>query len=247
MKTMEATLKSLLNKSVLQSLFGTVSLLALLAYTFVHTGGLLAHYVRPEFVGYIAAFGIEASIVSLSLRIGDMRKSNQSTLFFVFVLVSVMLVSALANVSEGFTVSQGATLTLTTVKQLDVVQAVIGMAATGLISLVTLGLSEIIGTDVKVAVKVTGKERKKQERETDGTTGFASTPDTAAHAREARANGKQEAMDALLTFYADNPGASYAEAGRHIDRSRQTVSGYVDELVSAGRLEKNGAGVEVAG
>jgi hypothetical protein len=89
-------------KAKIQLSVGIVSLVALLAYTLAHTGALLAQYVSPGFIGYVAAFGIELSIVSLSLRIGDLRKSQQSTGFFLFVLVSVVIVSAIANVSEGF-------------------------------------------------------------------------------------------------------------------------------------------------
>ncbi|MBK7178356.1 MAG: hypothetical protein IPH82_14420 [Chloroflexi bacterium] len=48
----------------------------------VHTGGLLARYVDPPAIGYVAAFGIEAAVVSLSLRIGELRRSKQSTGFF---------------------------------------------------------------------------------------------------------------------------------------------------------------------
>ena len=97
----------------------TLSLLALLTYTLVHTGGLLARYVHPPMIGYVAAFGIEAAVVSLSLRIGDLRRSQQSPGFFLFVLIAVVVVSAVANIAEGFTAVQGETLTVNTVQQLD--------------------------------------------------------------------------------------------------------------------------------
>lgn len=145
-----------------QLIAGIASLVALLTYTLVHTGGLLAYYIWPGVIGYVAAFGIEASVVSLSLRIGELRKSKQSTAFFVFVLVSVVIVSAIANVAEGFRVAQGVNLSLTTVKQLDIVQGIIGLTATGLISLIVLALSEIVGTDVTTTIKQVEKERKKE-------------------------------------------------------------------------------------
>ena len=55
-------------KDVVQVVIGGLSLLTLLSYTLVHTGGLLVSYVQPDIVGYFAAFGIELSIVGLSLR-----------------------------------------------------------------------------------------------------------------------------------------------------------------------------------
>lgn len=59
-----------------QAVFGAVSLIALLLYTWTHTGALLARYVEPDKVGYICAFGVELAVVSLSLRIGDLRRSE---------------------------------------------------------------------------------------------------------------------------------------------------------------------------
>lgn len=68
-------------KDKTQIIVAAVSLFALLTYTLVHTGGLLARYIHPPVIGYVAALGIELSIVSLSLRIGDMRRARQSDRF----------------------------------------------------------------------------------------------------------------------------------------------------------------------
>lgn len=53
-------------------------------------------------------------------------------------------------------------------------------------------------------------------------------------------------LDALLTFYADNPDAGPSDAGRAIGVSRQTVYTYNTELEAAGRLRRNGSGWEVS-
>ena len=150
-------------KDVVQVVIGGLSLLALLSYTLVHTGGLLSSYVQPGIVGYLAAFGIELSIVGLSLRIGDLRKSGQDVRFFVGVLVAVVSVSAMANVAEGFRVSEGVKLTLATVTRLDIIQAAIGLSATGLISLIVFALAEIVGTDVNTVVKQAEKASKQDK------------------------------------------------------------------------------------
>ena len=154
-----------MNKQNIQLGAGGLALVALLAYTLVHTGGLLARYIEPAFVGYVAAFGIELSVVGLSLRIGDLKRNKQKASFFVFVLVAVVFVSALANIAEGFAHQQGYMVTVATISQLDPIQAVIGLAATGLISLIVLALSEIIGTDISTIAKQAEQERRKIERE----------------------------------------------------------------------------------
>ncbi len=150
-------------KYKIQIFSASISLLALLSYTFVHTGGLLARYIKPEVVGYIAAIGIELSIVSLSLRISDMRKLKQPNGFFLFVLIAVVAVSAVANVAEGFYVSMGTQLTSETFGQLDTIQATIGLMATAIISLIVFALSEIAGNDVSAIIKKAEREQKKLE------------------------------------------------------------------------------------
>ena len=57
--------------------------------------------------------------------------------------------------------------------------------------------------------------------------------------------GKWEAMNAVVEFYEANPGAPLSEAAVAVGRAKSTISGYVEELVDAGRLHKNGNGVEV--
>jgi hypothetical protein len=53
-------------------------------------------------------------------------------------------------------------------------------------------------------------------------------------------------LDALVTFYADNPDAGPTDAGRAVGVTRQTVYGYLDELEATGRISRNGDGVIVA-
>jgi predicted transcriptional regulator len=235
-------------KSKTQLLAGVVSLLALLAYTWVHTGGLLSIYVRPAIVGYVAAFGIEAAVVSLSLRIGDLRRSNVSAGFFLFVLVGVVAVSALANIAEGFRTAQSEPLTLSTVQRLDIVQAVIGLAATGLISLIVLALSEIIGTDVNVVVSQAERERQRASRAerqpVSDTESVGTFPAPVEQARlalaEQRERSKAEVLDTLVNVLNAEPDIRVTTLARRVNRSRTTVYSYLDELEQAGRIHRNG-------
>jgi Mn-dependent DtxR family transcriptional regulator len=58
-------------------------------------------------------------------------------------------------------------------------------------------------------------------------------------------NEKQQALNALLNFYRSNPTATLAEAGEAIERSKGTVSNYLNELEQAGLIRRNGQGVKV--
>ncbi len=61
----------------------------------------------------------------------------------------------------------------------------------------------------------------------------------------ARIDAKQERVNTLLSYLADNPQANLTEAAQVVDVSRQTVGKYVSELTSAGKLHRNGNGWEV--
>lgn len=130
-------------------IIGLVSLVGVLAYNWTHTGGLLASYVRPAFVGYIAATGIELAVVGLSLRIADLRRNASGARFQVATLAAVVVVSALANIAEGYAVKFGESLTSANIGRLDIVQAIVSLSATGLLSLVTFAIAEIVGGDIE--------------------------------------------------------------------------------------------------
>jgi len=56
---------------------------------------------------------------------------------------------------------------------------------------------------------------------------------------------KEQALTDLVTFWQANPGASYRVAGTAVNRSKAWVVGAVNELEAAGRIKRNGNGVEV--
>jgi len=220
---------------------GIIALVALLAYTLVHTGGLLARYIEPAIVGYVAALGIEVSIVSLSLRIGEMRRSQQSTQFFLFVLVSVVTVSALANVAEGFHTAQGVPLTVANVQRLDIVEAAIGLAATGLISLIVLALSEILGTDVQQLAAAAERQRKREEKQAEKTETNSIDRARLADLEQDR-QSKEAKISAMLDIWRERPNARPAEIYKTVDIARTTYYTYRDELLEAGAIRQDGDG-----
>lgn len=240
-----------ISKSQAQIVIGLLALAGVLLYNWTHTGGLLAGYVRPDFIGYIAAAGIELAIVGLSLRIADLRKQNVNARFFVFTLAAVVIVSALANIAEGYAVKFGEPLTLANVGRLDIVQAVVSLAATGLLSLVTFALAEIVGGDVTQAARVSSKPGRGPVTSVNPLTPAVSTTEEITpfplpidRARAVKvdsdAAAKAQAIDALIGHLLTKPDASVTELAKLIGKSRQTVYNYLDELEAAGRLHRNG-------
>jgi hypothetical protein len=134
-----------------------LALFTLLTYTFVHTGALLSEYVRPGWVGYVAAFGVEAGIIAMSIRIGKVlrrltardRASWMSLLWQGAILLLVLAISAAANIVEGHKVKYGVELTLGSIESLDMLQVIIGLLATGLIPVVVLSMTEIVSGEIK--------------------------------------------------------------------------------------------------
>lgn len=239
------------SKSQVQITIGLLALSGVLLYNWTHTGGLLAGYVRPDFIGYIAAGGIELAIVGLSLRIADLRKQNVNARFFVFTLAAVVIVSALANVAEGYAVKFGESLTLANAGRLDIVQGVVSLAATGLLSLVTFALAEIVGGDVNQAAKASSKAGKVAPStvnapgpEVSNTEEVTSFPLPVGQARAVKADAdaaaKAKAFDTLIGYLSTKPGASVTELAKLIGKSRQTVYNYLDELEAAGKVNRNG-------
>ena len=177
-------------------IIGLVSLIGVLAYNWTHTGGLLASYVRPAFVGYIAATGIELAVVGLSLRIADLRRNASGARFQVATLAAVVVVSALANIAEGYAVKFGESLTSANIGRLDIVQAIVSLSATGLLSLVTFAIAEIVGGDIEQqpAQPLATDFQPAQPTETDA----ASTPrvaDMVYSTPQSRQNGHQSDLD----------------------------------------------------
>lgn len=129
------------NKRDLQTMLAALAMVLILVYTFWHTAALLASYVTPQPVGWIAALGIEAAVVALSLRAGAYKKT----------LAAALVVSAIANLERGARESGLAVdgLTLDSIGRIDWLQAIIGIAATALLSVLVFRLADIVSHDAQ--------------------------------------------------------------------------------------------------
>lgn len=64
-------------------------------------------------------------------------------------------------------------------------------------------------------------------------------------AREAKAQGKQERIDALLNLYRQDSMLPVSSVAQSLQVSRQTVTSYLSELETTGQIKRNGHGVEI--
>ena len=187
--------------------------------------------------GLIQAVAIDVGLFALALGITQRRRVNRPARWLWVGVVIFTGISVYANLAYGLT------FTLDTLPVWVIVSKPYVLA--GALPILVLYLAEIVGSDLSYAVQAAEKKRKRSERESSSTTGFASTPETAARARASRLDGKVNAKAALVDYLVNHPNASLAEAGQAIGRSKTTISVYLDELEATGCIERNGKGVEV--
>lgn len=131
-----------------------IGLLCLLSYTFWHTGGLLSRFIVPYELGYTCAVGVEAIIVVMSFKLARLKANNVSNGWIKFALVFALVVSAVANYAEGFYTYHEQLLTWRSWwANIDVVQFVISVLATALISVLVFVVSDIISVDMSTVSK----------------------------------------------------------------------------------------------
>lgn len=203
---------------IVGSVVAVIALLTMLSYNFVHTGGLLASYVDPPIYGYIAAFGIELAVVALSVAIGTRKWHGLEAKWLGAVLISVLVVSFLANVAQGHLQRYKVDISTTTVTRIDLVQGIIGLAATGLISLIVFAMSEIAGQYI-VQLADTEPETEDDRVETVY--------------RSSNGAGKMEKAKAFILEHPDWSGAQVATAA---DCTQSTVSKAKRQLRQDGQL-----------
>jgi hypothetical protein len=107
------------------------------------------------------------------------------------------------------------------------------LSAVGIIS-----LNERILQHRRLSEKVSKRQRVKVSSKLSNNVNL----DTLARARRAK---KAARLNALVEFYHTNSNAGATEAAQALGVSRQTVYTYLAELEEVGRIERNGAGVQI--
>jgi len=193
--------------------------------------------------GYVQAVAIDVGLFILALGIQQRKRERRSTWGLWLGVAVFSAISTYANLLFGL-VHQNA-IGLSDWEWLVSARPVLLSAV---LPLLVLYLAEVAGSDVNYDVQRAQREAKRQERKRQrdaSTAQMAATPDTLTLARATRKALAEQAVSALLAFYADNPGATQAQAGAAVGRSRQWVSAQLARLEEAGRIRRDGNGVEV--
>ena len=116
--------------------------LFLLSYTFIHTGAVLARFINPPMLGYVAALGIEGLVAAMSWR---RAFRAGATIGINITLGIVLVISAVANLYEGYAVKNGHELTLSDIPRMDALQAFVGVLVTAIIPFLVFMAGEVMG------------------------------------------------------------------------------------------------------
>jgi hypothetical protein len=114
----------------------------------------------------------------------------------------------------------------------------------GVLPLLVVYLSEIAGSDVSYVLDVAKKEERKRQRDVSTET-IGVFPMPVGQAREHRRLSQEQALANMLAFYTEHPGATHAEAGRAVGRSRSWISAQLKSLEQAGVISRNGDGIVI--
>jgi len=225
-------------------LAGAIGAISLLTYTFKHTGDFLARYIEPAGLGFLAAFGIEAIVVLMAWRLAK-RTANG---FTQFALIAALVVSALANLYEGYFTRTGETLSLS-LAGYDIIEAVVLVLATAIMSLLVFALSDIVGGDLAKVVRATDRAERLEQKANESER-LSRSPEldsidwrTRAEREAERANGHPneserepelaERISAILIAAPVGPGGEIligpSELSRQARCSKSTASKYIKE------------------
>lgn len=194
--------------------------------------------------GYVQAVAVDVGLVSLAYGIQERKRQGRSTWILWAGVGLFSGVSIYANLLHGLV--HLSDIGLLTWSWLDAWRPFVLSAV---LPILVMYLSEVAGQDVNYAVKVAEKERKAEARKLSKLASSAAESDTLALARtvktEQDARSKAEVLDAMLDIWRNDPDVSMTQMAQRVGRSRTTVYSYLDELEQAGRVRRNGRGVEI--
>lgn len=126
-------------------------MIALLQYNWSHTAAMFGNYIHSSLSAGFAAFGVELAVIWLSWRLGQLKNFEGRVFLSVpgITLIAVIIMSMVANWSEGFKVKHGVALTSTTIQAVDWMDIVFGVVATVFASAIVFALSEVLSGDSK--------------------------------------------------------------------------------------------------
>lgn len=234
-------------------IIGIAAMIALLQYNWAHTASMFQNYIADQSSARYAAFGVELAVIWFSWRLGQLKNLEKRVFISIpgITLICVMLVSMVANWSEGFKVKHGIALTSQTIQLVDWMDIVFGILATVMVSAIVFALSEVLSGDSKklapkqiktandsvaVSEKEIGPRICVVERESIPNTKITETPESYKH------KPKNDKENVFIKYIQENPYASY----RDIVKNTNVVSNVsqIKSLAEGVGYHKNGNGWE---
>lgn len=222
-----------------------------------------------QWLGWLPALAVDAGLAALAYAIQQRKRAKRDTRMLWLGVGVFAGISAMANFLHAMTVQIG-DVTLGTFASVDVIALVKALVMSATLPVLVLYLGEVVSSDDAANASEMDKERKRLERQSPATalSALGMTPETRQlvasgdasltklaqsgaddsgleQANETRKARAEMAVGALLAFYAGNPLASHQDASVHVGRSRQWVGAALADLEQAGRVKRNGNGVEV--
>lgn len=139
------------NTKTVTFIIGIAAMIALLQYNWAHTASMFQNYIADQISAKYAAFGVELAVIWFSWRLGQLKSLEKRVFISIpgITLICVMLVSMVANWSEGFKVKHEIALTSQTIQLVDWMDIVFGILATVMVSAIVFALSEVLSGDSK--------------------------------------------------------------------------------------------------
>jgi len=228
---------------------GALCLIGILSATFMHSTTFMSQFFYHSLLlGAVAAFAIDAGVVSMSIFKDELIKDGELAWMVRVVTVLVLFASGIANMAEGFRSAYGIGLTMDSLTQLDPLTWTQWLAGTIVFPILAYVMCDTIGTRNLVALRQQQVRNNAQDGHakrpiTSSQNGHAnrngytraSTMDMSAANAQVRRN-KQERMQMLEDFIDEYPDASLSEMAAAVGvSSRETVRKYLQEMGRKGR------------
>jgi hypothetical protein len=191
--------------------------------------------------GYIQAIAVDVGLMMLALGIQQRRRQRRRT---TVLWIGVTLFSAIriyANFLFGL------------VHQQDIQAGPLASWRPVLLSaglpLLVLYLSEVAGSDVSYNVQMHEREQRRRTKKLSAIESGNAFPmpieQTRSIRAEQREHSKEEALEAMLNIWREQPDARVVDVARRIGRSRSTIYTYLAELEQTGRAVRDDGVVHV--
>lgn len=214
---------------------GTVCLTGILIATFLHTASFMSTFFYGSIVlGAVAAFAIDIGVVAMSTFKDEMIKDGEVGWMIRGITVLVLIVSGIANMSEGFKSAYDMALTWQSLMDLDPLSWTQWIAGT-----LVFPVLAYIMTDT-IAYRNMQQLREEQgQLDTSDLDGllmryepmpYSVGDDKQPSVRQQKAIGKTQRKQMALDIYKKNPDLPVAEIARRVGVQPQTVRGYFKEM-----------------